>query len=637
VVSPLWSPTPAEIGRTHLDRFRLLHRHADYASLHAWSVRAPDAFWCALWDFADVVGVRGDVAVQDLDRMPGARWFPNARVNFAENLMQRADVGAAIIYRDETGRRDALTFAELRTRVAAVAAHLRALGVGPGDRVAAVVPNRIETVVAMLATATLGGVWSSCSADFGAAAIIDRFGQIDPVVLIGCDGYSYGGKWFDCRDRLADVAARLPSVHATFVIRNTAGSALPPTVRAFDELLAHPTPVYDFVRLPFDAPLYILFSSGTTGAPKCIVHGIGGTLLQHRKEHLLHCDLGRDERLLFFTTCGWMMWNWLVSALATGTTICLYDGSPFHPDLGVLLRYVEEERVDHLGISPGYLSNLAKNGYAPRTRHDLSTLRSISSTGSPLPEESFVWAYHELAKVRLSSFTGGTDIIGCFAAGNPIQPVYPGEIQSPALGMAIAFFDDDGRALSRGKGELVCTRAFPSMPIGFWNDADGSRFRAAYFEHFRGVWHHGDYGEFTEHGGVIIHGRSDAVLNRGGVRIGTAEIYRQVETIPEILECIAIGRDVGADLEIVLFVRMKPGVALDADVERRVKAAIRGGTSPRHVPDRIIPVPDIPRTRSGKLVELAVRDVVNGRTVKNVGALANPEALEHFREIAKRF
>jgi len=636
-VNPLWAPTPAEVGDTRLDRFRRLAGHPDYAALHAWSVRSPDRFWRAVWDFAGVVGEPGATAVRDLDKMPGARWFPDARVNFAENLLQRADAATAIVYRDETGRRDSLTFAELRERVAAVAAHLHDLGVGPGDRVAAVVPNRIETVIAMLATTTLGGVWSSCSADFGASAIIDRFGQIDPVVLIGCDGYAYGGKWFDCRERLTDVAQRLPSVRATLAIRNAPTGGLPSNVRAFDELLAHPAPIREFVRLSFDAPLYILFSSGTTGVPKCIVHGIGGTLLQHRKEHLLHCDLARSERLLFFTTCGWMMWNWLVSALATGTTICLYDGSPFHPDPGVLLRYVDDERVDHLGISPGYLSNLAKNGYAPRRAHDLTSLRSLLSTGSPLPEESFVWAYNELAKVRVSSITGGTDIIGCFAAGNPILPVYAGEIQSPALGMAVAFYDDDGRELSRGKGELVCTRAFPSMPIGFWNDADGSRFRAAYFEHFPGVWHHGDYGEFTEHGGVIIHGRSDAVLNRGGVRIGTAEIYRQVETIAEVLECIAIGRDVGADLEIVLFVRMKPGVAFDADVERRIKSAIRGGTSPRHVPDRIVAVPDIPRTRSGKLVELAVRDVVNGRAVKNVGALANPEALEHFREIARRF
>ena len=379
-----------------------------------------------------------------------------------------------------------------------------------------------------------------------------------------------------------------------------------------------------------------MFSSGTTGVPKCIVHGIGGTLLQNRKEHLLHCDLRADQRLLFFTTCGWMMWNWLVAAIATGTTVCLYDGSPFHPDLGVLLRYADEERVDHLGISPGFLSNLAKNHYGAKDRHDLTRLRSILSTGSPLPAESFQWAYDNLAKVRLSSITGGTDIMGCFALGNPTLPVYVGEIQSAGLGMALQFYDDGGAPIARGKGELVCTRPFPSMPIGFLNDPDGARYRAAYFERFPGVWHHGDYGEFTEHDGVVIHGRSDAVLNRGGVRIGTAEIYRQVETIDAVLESIAIGRDVGADLEILLFVRLKPGVVFDAALEQRIKQAIRTGTSPRHVPDAIIAVPDIPRTRSGKLVELAVRDVVNGREVKNVGALANPEALDYFRNVVSR-
>ncbi len=637
-MTPLWSPTVADIAATQLDAFRRRTGHADYASLHEWSIRSPDEFWRALWETAEVVGDQGDVVVEDLDRMPGTRWFPNARINFAENLLRRHDDAVALIYRDESGRRDSLTFAQLSTRVAAVAAHLRDLGIGSGDRVAAIVPNRIETVVAMLATTTLGAVWSSCSADFGASAIIDRFGQIEPKLLIGCDGYHYGGKWFDCIARLAEVAQRLPSVRDTLVIRTnpTLGEIqLPQTARAFETLLDHPAPLREFVHLPFAAPLYIMFSSGTTGVPKCIVHGIGGTLLQHRKEQLLHCDLRADQRLLFFTTCGWMMWNWLVSGLATGATVCLYDGSPFHPDLGVLLRYADEERVDHLGISPGFLSNLAKNHYLAHRHHRLTGLRSILSTGSPLPAESFQWAYNNLAKVRLSSITGGTDIIGCFALGNPTLPVYPGEIQSAGLGMAVVFFDDAGEALPHGKGELVCTRPFPSMPIGFLNDPDGARYRAAYFERFPGVWHHGDYGEFTEHGGVVIHGRSDAVLNRGGVRIGTAEIYRQVETIDEVLECIAIGRDVADDIEMILFVRLKPGSAFDAALERRIKQAIRTGTSPRHVPDAIIAVPDIPRTRSGKLVELAVRDIVNGRDVKNVGALANPEALDYFRKLAR--
>jgi acetoacetyl-CoA synthetase len=637
VVKPLWSPSAAEVADSRLDEFRRRTGYADYASLQRWSVRSPDEFWGALWDFAGIVGERGDVVAQSLDKMPGARWFPDARINFAENLLQRQDGAVALIYRDESGRRDTITFSDLRERVAHVAAHLRELGIGPGDRVAAIVPNRIETVVAMLATAALGGVWSSCSPDFGAAAIVDRFGQVEPKVLLGCDGYSYGGKWFDCAARLAEVAQRLPSVRTTLMIRtNAAGDAAAAKARDFATLLAHPKPAYDFVRLPFSAPLYVMFSSGTTGVPKCIVHGIGGTLLQNRKEHLLHCDLRADQRLLFFTTCGWMMWNWLVAAIATGTTVCLYDGSPFHPDLGVLLRYTDEERVDHLGISPGFLSNLAKNHYVGKDRHDLTQLRSILSTGSPLPAESFQWAYANLAKVRLSSITGGTDIMGCFALGNPTLPVYVGEIQSAGLGMALQFYDDDGAPIAHGKGELVCTRPFPSMPIGFLNDPDGGRYRAAYFERFPGVWHHGDYGEFTQHDGVVIHGRSDAVLNRGGVRIGTAEIYRQVETIDAVLESIAIGRDVGADLEILLFVRLKPGVVFDAALEQRIKQAIRTGTSPRHVPDAIIAVPDIPRTRSGKLVELAVRDIVNGREVKNVGALANPEALDYFRNVAAR-
>ncbi len=636
-MKPLWSPTPAEIADSRLDHFRRRLGHADYASLHRASVRSPGEFWKALWDFCEVVGERGDIVAEDLERMPGTRWFPQARLNFAENLLRRHDDATALIYRDESGHRDTLTFAALRDRVACVAAHLHDIGIGAGDRVAAIVPNRIESVIAMLATTALGGVWSSCSPDFGSAAVVDRFSQVEPKVLIGCDGYAYGGKWFDCSARLVEVVNRLPSVRSTLMIKtNVATTDAALRVRDFATLLEHPNPHHSFVRLPFSAPLYVMFSSGTTGVPKCIVHGIGGTLLQNRKEHVLHCDLRADQRLLFFTTCGWMMWNWLVAGLATGTTVCLYDGSPFHPDPGVLLRYADEEQVDHLGISPGFLSNLAKNHYVPKDRHRLTHLRSILSTGSPLPAESFQWAYDNVAKVRLSSITGGTDIMGCFALGNAALPVYVGEIQSPGLGMALEFYDDDGATLPRGKGELVCTRPFPSMPIGFLNDPDGARYRAAYFERFPGVWHHGDYGEFTEHGGIVIHGRSDAVLNRGGVRIGTAEIYRQVETIDEVLECIAIGRDVGADLQILLFVRLKPGVEFQASLEQRIKQAIRTGTSPRHVPDAIIAVPDIPRTRSGKLVELAVRDVVNGRAVKNVGALANPEALDHFRNITAR-
>jgi len=636
MVNPLWSPTDAERSASALDHFRRIVGQPDYASLHRWSVEHRDAFWAALWDFADVVGERGRRIAENPDRMPGTRWFPDAQLNFAENLLQCRDQRDALIYRDETGARLSISYAELARRVASVAAHLADTGIVAGDRVAAIVPNRIETVVAMLATTALGGIWSSCSPDFGSAAIIDRFGQIEPKVLIGSEGYSHGGKWFDCCARLVEVAERLPTVARTIVIR----TAAVPTSRAelpdacpFEDLLDHPAPRHGFVRLPFSAPLYILFSSGTTGAPKCIVHSVGGTLLQHRKEQLLHGDVRPGERLLFHTTCGWMMWNWLISALAGSVTVCLYDGSPFFPDPGVLLRYIDEEAVNHFGISPGFLSALAKEHYQPRVSHRLSSIRSILSTGSPLPAASFEWAYNNIARVRVSSITGGTDIIGCFALGNPTLPVYAGEIQSPGLGMAVAFYSDDGKPLPIGRGELVCTRSFPSMPIGFWNDTSGARYRAAYFDRFPGAWHHGDYGEFTEHGGVIIHGRSDAVLNRGGVRIGTAEIYRQVETIDAVLECIAVGRERSSDLEVVLFVRLKPGVEFSPALEQRIKQTIRAGTSPRHVPDLILAVPDIPRTRSGKLVELAVRDVINGREVKNVGALANPEALDHFRDL----
>jgi acetoacetyl-CoA synthetase len=636
VVKPLWSPTDEARSATALDRFRRVAGQPDYAALHRWSVEQRGAFWAALWEFADVIGERGGRVAEDPDLMPGTRWFPDAKLNFAENLLVRRDDAPALIHRDETGIRHSISFGELARRVACVAAHLADAGLVAGDRVAAIVPNRIETVIAMLATAALGGIWSSCSPDFGAAAIIDRFGQIGPKVLIGCDGYSHGGKWWDCSARLAEVAQQLPTVSTTILIHAASKDVTsdgPPDARAFETLLEHTKPRPGFVRLSFDAPLYILFSSGTTGAPKCIVHGIGGTLLQHRKEQLLHSDLRPADRLLFYTTCGWMMWNWLISALAGSVTVCLYDGSPFFPDPGVLLRFVEEEAVNHLGISPGYLSALAKEGYRPRASHRLASLRSILSTGSPLPAENYVWAYNNIAEVRVSSITGGTDIIGCFALGNPTLPVYAGEIQSPGLGMAVAFYSDDGNPLPSGKGELVCTRSFPSLPIGFWNDPGGTRYRAAYFERFPGVWHHGDYGEFTEHGGVVIFGRSDAVLNRGGVRIGTAEIYRQVETIESVLECVAVGRERGGDLQIVLFVRLKPGIELTPALGERIKQTIRAGTSPRHVPDHIVAVPDIPRTRSGKLVELAVRDVINGREVKNIGALANPEALDHFRDL----
>ncbi len=638
-MTALWRPTQREIEGTALEKFRVLRGAEDYATLHRASVEDREAFWRAAWDFLDVIGANGAAPAVDLDRMPGTRWFPAADLSFAENLMARNDDATAIIYRDESGARHAVTFRELRRQVAVLAAFLRGNGLKPGDRVAAIAPNRIETVVCMLATNAIGGVFSACSPDFGPAAIIDRFGQIGPRILIGCNAYRYGGKRFACLATLNAVIAGVNSVESVLLIRTDSERdecRLDRPCFEFGDVVTDATPNLRCLRQGFDAPLYIMFSSGTTGVPKCIVHGQGGTLLKHRVEHALHCDFRSGERVLFFTTCGWMMWNWLVSALANGSTVCLYDGSPFHPDPGVLWRFVEDEGVCHLGLSPGLLSALAKNDYRPANRHRLNSLRSLLSTGSPLPATTHRWAYEHVAPVRLSSITGGTDIIGCFALGNPCLPVYAGEIQCAALGMDVAFLDDDGNPLRHGKGELVCRRSFPSMPVGFWNDADGAKYRSAYFERFPGIWHHGDFGEFTEHDGVVIHGRSDAVLNRGGVRIGTAEIYRQVERIDEVLESIAVALEKDADVELVLFVRVKPTATLSDELEARIRSAIRSGASPRHVPDRIIAVADIPRTRSGKLTEIAVRDVLHGRTVRNVGALANPEALELFRNLRLR-
>jgi acetoacetyl-CoA synthetase len=633
VVTPLWAPSGADVEASALDRFRREVGATDYEALHRWSIAEPEAFWRRLAAFSEVVGSLGDAPSQ-LDRMPGAVWFPQASLSFAENLLVRRDAAPALIERDESGARTETSFAALAGRVAVLAEHLRTRGVGAGDRVAAILPNRSEAVIAMLAATSMGAVWSACSPDFGTEAIVDRFGQIAPHTLIACTGYTYAGRYFDCRQRLADVVDRIGSIAHVIVVGDAPIDTLRIATLRFADVSCGPVAAPHFRRGAFADPLYILFSSGTTGAPKCIVHGQGGTLLKHRAEHALHCDLRRDERVLFFTTCGWMMWNWLVSALANGTSICLYDGSPFHDDAGALFRVVEEERIDHLGISPGFLSALAKEGYQPRARHRLAGLRSILSTGSPLPADAFHFAHEHIAPVRLSSITGGTDIIGCFALGNPCLPVWPGEIQSVALGLDVAFLDDEGRRLPRGKGELACMNAFPSMPVGFWSDPDGRRLRAAYFERYPGAWHHGDFGEFTPHGGLIIHGRSDAVLNRGGVRIGTAEIYRPLETIPEVQEAIAVAHERGADVEIWLFVRLRAGAELDQELAARIRSTIRAGASPRHTPDRIEVVTDIPRTRSGKLSELAVREVVHGRRVRNVGALANPEALELFRVFA---
>ena len=643
----LWVPSREIAEAANMTAFlrRVNERHgthlADYPALWQWSVTDRAAFWDCVWDFCEVIGAKGSGPVlRDGERMPGARWFPEARLNFAENLLRRRDDGTAIVFRGEDRVASEVSYRELYAEVSRLAQALAEAGVRPGDRIAAYMPNIPGTVIAMLAAASLGAIFSSCSPDFGVQGVLDRFGQIEPKILFAADGCFYAGRTIDVMDRVAEIAARLPTLEKVVVV--------PYTREAPDiSRVAHGVDIHDwmagygareirFEPLPFDHPLYVLYSSGTTGAPKCIVHGAGGTLLQHAKEHVLHVDLKRGDRLFYYTTCGWMMWNWLVSALASGATLMLYDGSPFHPGPNVLFDYAEDEAINVMGVSAKYIDAIAKDGFKPRASHSLTSLKAVLSTGSPLAPEGFDYVYRNVkADVRLCSMSGGTDLISCFVLGNPLLPVWRGEIQCRGLGMDVAVFDEAGRAAASGKGELVCRQSFPSMPIGFWNDPDGTKYRSAYFEKFPHVWCHGDWCELTEHGGMVIYGRSDAVLNPGGVRIGTAEIYRQVEQLGEVLEALAIGQQWDNDVRVVLFVRLAPGVVLDDALRERMRQQIRRNTSPRHVPARIVQVDDIPRTKSGKIVELAVRDVVHGRAVKNLEALANPEALELFRNRAE--
>ena len=656
--APLWVPSPKRVADAHLTRFteRLRARRGlaleDYAALHRWSLERPDAFWFEVAHYAGVVADWADQPVlRQADRMPGAEWFPGARLNYAENLLRHHDDSPAIIAWDELtpsapARRRVLSWRVLCAEVGRVAAGLRAAGVQPGDRVAGFLPNIPEAVVAMLATASIGAVWSSCSPDFGISGVLDRFGQIAPKVLFTADGYAYAGKRIDSLTPIASVLAALPSVSTVVVVSFLAGTdvasdPLAPSLPGAIGWRRFGTPGarLEFVRLPFDHPLFILYSSGTTGLPKCIVHGAGGTLLQHLKEHQLHTDLKRGDRLFFFTTCGWMMWNWLVSGLASGATLLLYDGSPLHPGPDILWRLAAEEQATAFGTSPRYLTALAKQGYAPAddpALGGLSALRTVLSTGAPLAPEGFDFVYASVKReVHLASISGGTDIISCFALGCPTLPVWRGELQCRGLGMKVEVWNDEGKPVRGEKGELVCTAPFPSMPAGFWNDADGAKYRAAYFERYPGIWHHGDYVELTAHDGLMIFGRSDAVLNPGGVRIGTAEIYRQVERLDEVVESLAIGQDWPPrqpnDVRVILFVRLRDGLTLDAGLAERIKKQIRDNTTPRHVPAAVVQVADIPHTKSGKIVELAVRNVVHGQSVKNVEALANPEALAHFR------
>jgi acetoacetyl-CoA synthetase len=640
---PVWQPDKTRSENSNMARFvRFVREHTGnpdiqrYAPLWEFSVRQPERFWPLVWEFC---GVRAsgefEPVLVDGDRMPGAQWYPGVRLNFAENLLRHRNDRPAIMFRNEWGHARELSHAQLYAEVARLSAALKQAGVGPGDRVAGYLPNMPETVIAMLAAASLGAIWSSTSPDFGVKGVVDRFGQIEPKVLFTVDAYPYGGKTHDCLGKLREVVDAIPTLERVVVIPysgQTLNLSGLPKAMAWPEFVGEQAAEQiEFAQMPFAHPLYIMYSSGTTGVPKCIVHGAGGTLLQHLKELVLHTDLKHDDRIFYYTTCGWMMWNWLVSSLATGACVVLYDGSPFHPKGSVLWNLIDELDISIFGTSAKWLAAVEKVGIRPRETHQLKSLKTILSTGSPLAPESFDYVYRDVKpSVMLSSISGGTDIVSCFALGNPLLPVYRGELQCRGLGLKVEAYDSEGRPVRGEPGELVCEAPFPSMPVAFWNDPDGAKYRAAYFERYPNVWAHGDFIEITPRGGVIIYGRSDATLNPGGVRIGTAEIYRQVEQIDDVLESIAVGQDWKGDERIVLFVRLREGLELEDTLRDRICQVIRANTTPRHVPARIEQVSDIPRTISGKITEVAVREVIHGRPVNNVDALANPEALDDF-------
>ncbi len=642
-MEPIWSPSPERIARaklTHFMRFVRERHHApvpDYAALHRWSTEFPENFWRALWDFCEIrAQTRATQILEDGNRMPGARWFVDARLNYAENLLRSDGDTPAIIFRNERGQRREISWRELRRETARIADGLRAAGVRPGDRVAGYLPNIPETVIAMLATTSLGAIWSSCSPDFGLSGVLDRFGQITPKVLFAADGYRYAGKTLDCMPTVRAVKQQIASIERVVLVPY---SNAQPALDTIDGAVVfadfgNAAAQLSFEQLPFDHPAFIVYSSGTTGVPKCIVHGAGGALLQQMKEHTLHSDMGPDDRYFYYTTTGWVMWNALASGLATGATIVLFDGAPLQPDPRVLWRMAHDERITIFGTSPRFLASCEQAAIRPRREFELSALRTIISTGAPLNPSSYRYVYREVKPdVLLASISGGTDLMACFGGGCPVQPVYEGEIQALSLGMKTEVFDDAGQPLQGEQGELVCSAPFPSVPIGFWGDTAGTRFHGTYFARYPNVWWHGDLATITPRGGLVVHGRSDTVLNPGGVRIGTAEIYRQVEKIEEVAESIAIAQQWQGDVRIVLFVRLREGLTLDDKLRDKIRTTIRGNTTPRHVPARIVQAPDLPRTINGKLVELAVREVVHGRAVKNLDALANPQALDYFKDL----
>ena len=637
---PLWTPSPERMAASNLARFMAPLGFTTFEQVLRHSVEEPEAFWARLWDFCDVKAeTRGSRVLVDATKMPGAKFFPDARLNYAENMLRRNDDADALVFRGEDKVRRRMSWAELNQAVARLHRAFTAAGVKAGDRICAVVPNMPESIIAFLAASSIGAIWSSCSPDFGERGILDRFGQIEPKILIACDGYYYAGKTIRMAEKIGNVLRELKSVERALVIdyigeADAVAKALPKGETLAGFVSGHSDAPIKFAQLPPEHPLYILYSSGTTGIPKCIVHGAGGILLKHLSEHVLNTDTKPTDKLFYFSTCGWMMWNWLVSGLAAGATLLLYDGSPFHPSERVLFDYADDEGMTIFGTSAKYIDAVKKSGIVPKETHKLSSLRAMLSTGSPLSAESFDFVHSGIrADMQIASISGGTDICGCFVGGNPLSPVWRGEIQGAMLGVAVDVYDEQARPVRGEKGELVCVKPFPSMPVMFWNDPDGSKYHNAYFARFPGIWCHGDFAEITPHNGMIIHGRSDATLNPGGVRIGTAEIYAQVEQVPEVIEAIAIGQDWDGDVRVVLFVRLRAGAMLDEALVAAIRKKIRDGASPRHVPAKLVAVADIPRTKSGKITELAVRDVVHGRVVKNKEALANPEALELYKDL----